>query len=66
MNALRLNDGFMLDLFESRTGLSADTLTAALASLEARELLEIEAGRIRTTALGRRFLDTVIAEFLPG
>ncbi len=66
MNALRLNDGFKLDLFEARTGLSADTLTPALASLEARELLDIDGGRIRTTALGRRFLDTVIAEFLPG
>ncbi len=66
MNALRLHDGFTLDLFEARTGLSADTLAPTLASLEARELLGIDSGWVRTTALGRRFLDTVIAEFLPG
>lgn len=64
--ALRLNEGFSLAWFEQVTGLAAARLQPALGELEARELLEQRAGRVRATALGRRFLDTVIAEFLPG
>ncbi|MFO7551265.1 MAG: radical SAM family heme chaperone HemW [Haliea sp.] len=64
LNALRLHAGFQLDDYSARTGLAADTLQPALDSLLARGLLELEAGQIRATGLGRRFLDTVIAEFL--
>ncbi|MEQ9397483.1 radical SAM family heme chaperone HemW [Haliea sp.] len=64
LNALRLNAGFQLADYSARTGLAADTLQPALDSLLGRGLLEQEAGQIRATGLGRRFLDTVIAEFL--
>lgn len=64
LNALRLNQGFHLADYTARTGLAAETLEPALDSLLERGLLELEAGQIRATALGRRFLDPVIAEFL--
>ncbi|RLQ20922.1 radical SAM family heme chaperone HemW [Seongchinamella sediminis] len=64
--ALRLNEGFSLPWFEQVTGLAADSLQPALGNLLARELLAQRADNISATALGRRFLDTVIAEFLPG
>jgi len=64
LNALRLNAGFNLTDYSACTGLTADTLQPALDSLLGRGLLEQEGGQIRATALGRRFLDSVIAEFL--
>lgn len=65
MNALRLNEGFTLDLYQSRTGQSPNTLAPFIDALVQRGLLEDETGRVRATALGRRFLDSVIGEFLP-
>jgi oxygen-independent coproporphyrinogen-3 oxidase len=62
--ALRLNHGFSEEDFEARTGLSIDTLQPRLGKLESRGLLESSDRQVRATALGRRFLDSVIAEFL--
>ena len=64
MNAARLNDGFALDLFERHTSLPLDALMPRL--LEAREhgLLELDAGRIRPTLRGRRFLNELLQRFL--
>jgi putative oxygen-independent coproporphyrinogen III oxidase len=64
LNALRLTDGFQVTEFESRTGLDIAEIIAPVRSLQERELLVFEGGRIRASALGRRFLDTVITEFL--
>ena len=63
--ALRLNDGFSTQRFEHVTGLPAEELGKRTQSLVDRKLLSSEGGNIRATALGRRFLDSVIAEFLP-
>lgn len=63
--ALRLNEGFSVQWFEQVTHLSIEELTAKVQPLVARELLSWEKDNIRATALGRRFLDTVIAHFLP-
>ncbi len=63
--ALRLNAGFDLALFEARTGVSRERLYPALDELLEMDLLLREAEQIRPTALGRRFLDNVIARFLP-
>ncbi|MEN8198269.1 MAG: hypothetical protein ABFS30_17470, partial [Pseudomonadota bacterium] len=66
LNALRLSAGFDESLFEARTGLPGDSLLAAAGSALERELLAHDpAGRWRPTALGRRFLDDLQAEFLP-
>ena len=66
LNALRLREGFLLRDYRARTGLERDSLQPTLDALLARGLLEEDghSGRIRATALGRRFLDSVIAEFL--
>jgi oxygen-independent coproporphyrinogen-3 oxidase len=63
MNALRLNEGFTLAQFTSRTGLDGSVLENPLDRLYSRDLLALEDGVIATTALGRRFLNTVVGEF---
>ncbi|NQX89784.1 MAG: radical SAM family heme chaperone HemW [Halioglobus sp.] len=63
MNALRLDRGFTLADFTSRTGLASCILDKHLDSLQTRELLTVNTGVVSTTALGRRFLNTVLAEF---
>ncbi len=62
MNALRLNRGFTPSLFESRTGLTFDTVAARLQKQCDRGLLAYGDGHYRTTALGRQFLNDVLAE----
>ncbi|MEZ5570554.1 MAG: radical SAM family heme chaperone HemW [Halioglobus sp.] len=63
MNALRLNAGFRVADFTARTGLSEALLDSPLMVLCARELLVREGDIVRATALGRRYLDNVVAEF---
>ena len=65
MNALRLNDGFTLPQFASRTGLSYAQLEPQLELLCQRDLLVRDRNAVRATDTGRRFLDSVIAEFFP-
>ena len=65
MNALRLNDGVYVALFTERTGLGAGEIEAPLRDARARGWLEPEPARIVPTALGRRFLNDVMAAFLP-
>ena len=65
MNALRLNDGFTLQQFGARTGLSCEQLEPQLESLCRRELLQRDGDAICATGIGRRFLDSVVSEFLP-
>jgi putative oxygen-independent coproporphyrinogen III oxidase len=65
LNALRLNGGFPLADFTARTGLGTATIAAALAHTRQRGWLEIADGQVRATETGRRFLNDVIAAFLP-
>ena len=65
LNALRLNAGFAFADFEARTGLPRSTIAAQLAAAQTRGWLEVEDERIRATELGWRFLNDVIASFLP-
>jgi len=65
LNALRLVDGFSEARFEERTGLSAARLATEAANALARGLLvRGPAGDWQPTALGRRFLNDLQAEFL--
>ena len=67
LNALRLQDGFDEALFEERTGLSTASLAeAAEAALKKGLIDSREPGYWQPTALGRRFLNDLQAEFLPG
>ncbi|OQX47185.1 MAG: hypothetical protein B0D85_02030 [Candidatus Sedimenticola endophacoides] len=64
LNALRLNEGFDLALFEARTGLSRAVLASRLTREEARGLLRLEGARVRPTRQGRRFLNDLVSAFL--
>ncbi len=66
MNALRLNEGVDAALFTARTGLAASAIDAPLRDARARGWLAPDPARIVPTALGRRFLNDVMAAFLPG
>jgi len=52
-------------LFEARTGLDFAVIEPQLLKLQERELIVCDHRGIRASALGRRFLDSVIAEFFP-
>ena len=66
LNALRLSDGFEEALFEERTGLPAGILCDAAREAKRKGLIDgPESEFWRPTALGRRFLNDLQAEFLP-
>ena len=65
MNALRLHEGFALADFERSTGQPADALDGPLRRAQERGLVEIEAGRVFASELGRRFLNDLLTLFLP-
>jgi putative oxygen-independent coproporphyrinogen III oxidase len=65
LNALRLNSGFEMREFETRSGLSSDVLAATLAHAQSRGLIEVVDGNVRASDLGFRFLNDTIGLFLP-
>jgi putative oxygen-independent coproporphyrinogen III oxidase len=65
LNALRLVEGFEPAGFERRTGLGLDSVAELLTQARGRGLIERNHRRIRATPLGRRFLDDLVALFLP-
>ena len=65
MNALRLKSGVPLSDFSERTGLPVDALMTAAAEATARGwLCDPSNGRFATSALGYRFLDSVVGTFV--
>lgn len=65
LNGLRLTGGVDIGLLEHRTGVSREIVGAELAQAHADGLLEPLGQRIRATSLGLRFLNEVVARFLP-
>ena len=65
LNALRLVDGFPLDLFTERTGLPVTAVTTELDRAEKEGLVERTHAHVRPTARGRRFLNELMQRFLP-
>ncbi len=65
MNALRLTNGFPTALFTEHTGLPISTVAAALTTAEQKELITWDIHYIRPTDLGKRFLNDLMALFLP-
>ena len=64
MNALRLKHGVASTLFPERTGVALKTIEAHWQVLETKGLVEpLSSGRLSCTALGHRFLDSILAEF---
>ena len=65
LNALRLREGFALQLFRERTGLPLSAIEPALAEAERRGLLTRDLERVVPTARGFDFLSDLQALFLP-
>jgi putative oxygen-independent coproporphyrinogen III oxidase len=65
LNALRLPDGFAWSDFEARTGLSRQAIERPLRDAQGRGWLEDDGVHLRPTALGQRFLNDIMAAFLP-
>jgi len=65
LNALRLVEGFALDLFTQRTGLPVTTITTQLDRAQAEGLVERDHAHVRPTERGRRFLNELMQRFLP-
>ncbi|HEV2612822.1 MAG TPA: radical SAM family heme chaperone HemW [Noviherbaspirillum sp.] len=64
LNALRLNDGFEVNLFAERTGMTINAIGQALDEAEQKGLLYRDHRMIRPTELGRRFLNDLQQLFL--
>jgi putative oxygen-independent coproporphyrinogen III oxidase len=64
MNALRLNAGFAVTLFEERAGLPLTAILRELDDAERRGLIERDHARIAPTTRGRRFLNDLLEIFL--
>ncbi|MFA6904249.1 MAG: radical SAM family heme chaperone HemW [Gallionellaceae bacterium] len=64
MNALRLNEGFSVELFQERTTLPLMLIRKELEQAEKGGLLVRDSRRIVPTELGRRFLNDLLEIFL--
>ena len=64
MNALRLNGGFPVALFEERAGVPLTAVSNQLERAEQKGLIVRDHQRIEPTALGRRFLNDLLLLFL--
>ena len=65
LNAFRMTDGFSVALFETRTGLPITAAEPTLSLAESRGMLWRRDGRLGPTSIGQRFLDDLVALFLP-
>jgi oxygen-independent coproporphyrinogen-3 oxidase len=65
LNALRLNNGFEVNLFAERTGLTLNAIEQGLNTAEQKGLLYRDHRIIKPTELGRRFLNDLQQIFLP-
>jgi len=63
MNALRLRDGVPMALFEQRTGHPIDAIIDTVNELRHEGLLVADENRLQSSALGFRFLDSVLTRF---
>ena len=65
LNALRLKDGFALQLFCERTGLAITAIQAALEQAQAQGLIVRDLARVTPTVRGFDFLNDLQSLFLP-
>lgn len=64
LNVLRLHGGVDWSLFEIRTGLAYSDIAAQVDKLVAQGLLVESTERLQPTALGQRYLNQILREFL--
>lgn len=64
LNALRLVDGFELNLYPERTGLPLETIQPQLEQARSLELITLSEGQLCPTVNGQRYLNNLIEKFL--
>jgi putative oxygen-independent coproporphyrinogen III oxidase len=64
LNALRLTEGFAIRDFEERTGFAISLVDRSLNACEEKKLITRDHQRVVPTALGRRFLNQALEQFL--
>lgn len=64
LNALRLNDGFLIPDYEARTGLNWDAQAPAWVQARKLGLIEEADTRVHTSAFGQRHLNSLLTLFL--
>lgn len=64
LNALRLQDGFDLGLFEFRAGLPISTIKSQLDEIEHKGWATISQNRLKLTPKGQQYLNDVVGLFL--
>ena len=64
MNALRLQEGFDLELFEQRTGFPLDTIADGIQQAVDKGLLVRQGNQIKTSNKGSLFLNEILAFFM--
>src|SRR5262249_45183472 len=64
LNALRLVEGFEIEMFDQRTGLEWKRIAPQVDTLVQRGLLIARGGRLRPSPVGLRFLNDVLLSFL--
>ncbi len=64
MNHLRLKQGFSIEKYQSRTGLSVETIRPALMENMEQGLIILENNRYRCSEKGWDFLDAILARFM--
>jgi oxygen-independent coproporphyrinogen-3 oxidase len=65
MNALRLTNGFDLDVFTARTGLDWSAVASTFDAFQSRGLVEIAAEACKPTPFGVSFVNEMLLELLP-
>ena len=65
LNALRLNNGFEVNLFNERTSLSFSSVESLINKAESKGLLYRDHRIIQSTVLGKKFLNDLQEIFLP-
>lgn len=65
LNALRLHQGFALELYTERTFQAPDNLHKIIDKHREAGLLDLTAGHLQPTQLGRKFIDSMLQDYLP-
>jgi len=65
LNALRLSEGFLISDFERYTGVPFLAISGPMQEAATKGLVQSESGVVKTTKLGRLFLDDLVELFLP-
>ena len=64
MNALRLNNGFSIKMFEERTSMPVSTINPILEKHNSQDLIQISDTRISPTEFGHNMLNVMLQDYL--